>query len=434
MRINELKQKKADLANEARALIDSVGDEDFTGEQQIHYARLKADIEKTQNRLDLAVDKVELERTALEAGADQRVARAGGIKVRARYEDDKSLGGFADHKDFFRAVVDAGRGRELDERLSRYKAAAGSDEQGVYSPTYGGFLVPVGMADGVLNIAGEADILAPFTTKIPMGTPKLSINARVDKDHSTSVSGGLTVSRKDETSAAASSRMAFEQIELNAHALFGLTYASEEILTDSPQSFAALLSNGYKDEFASNAMDERLNGSGVGEFLGVLSANNDAKVSVAKVVGQTAATIVTENVDAMAARCWRYPEAIWLANQTTRPQLRALSRVIGTGGAVVSYFEQSDGQERLDGRPIFFTEHAATLGTVGDLILGVWSQYLEGSYQPMQQAESIHVRFVEHERAFKFWLRNDSAPWWSSVLTPKNGDTLAPFVTLATRA
>jgi hypothetical protein len=35
-------------------------------------------------------------------------------------------------------------------------------------------------------------------------------------------------------------------------------------------------------------------------------------------------------------------------------------------------------------------------------ILGNWPQYLEITCQPMQQAESIHVRFLSNERALKF--------------------------------
>ena len=62
------------------------------------------------------------------------------------------------------------------------------------------------------------------------------------------------------------------------------------------------------------------------------------------------------------------------------------------------------------------------------------SEYLDGTYMPLQSVESVHVRFVEHERAFKFWQRGDGTPWWSSVLTPRNGATLSPFVVLEPRA
>ena len=99
-------------------------------------------------------------------------------------------------------------------------------------------------------------------------------------------------------------------------------------------------------------------------------------------------------------------------------------------------FNPSRGEDVPDmllGRPVFFTEFAETKGTKGDLILGTWKEYIEGTYQTEQRAESIHVRFLEHERVFKFWLRNAGAPWWSAALTPKKGaDSLSPFVVIAT--
>jgi hypothetical protein len=122
----------------------------------------------------------------------------------------------------------------------------------------------------------------------------------------------------------------------------------------------------------------------------------------------------------------------YLANPTVRPSLRSLVRKVGTGGAPVAYFTIENGQERLDGRPIFFTEHCSAKGTVGDLILANFNEYIEGLYQSLQQAESIHVRFEQHERSLKFWVRNCGMPWWKTALTPKNGDTISPIVGLAT--
>jgi hypothetical protein len=101
----------------------------------------------------------------------------------------------------------------------------------------------------------------------------------------------------------------------------------------------------------------------------------------------------------------------------------------------VPYFTNERRRSRkLDGRPLFFTEFAKTLGTEGDLMLIVPSEYLEGTYQTEQYAESIHVRFAAAERGFRFYRRNDGQWWWRSALTPKNGSTLSPVVTLATRS
>jgi hypothetical protein len=121
--------------------------------------------------------------------------------------------GFNDHKEFFGSVMKYGMTGRMDERLKPL-AAAGSDEQGVYSDPYGGFLVPHGVAPGILSLAPEDDPLAGLVTRVTMSAPSISYNARVDKNHSTSVSGGLTVTRRPETVAGTSSRMAFEQVTL----------------------------------------------------------------------------------------------------------------------------------------------------------------------------------------------------------------------------
>jgi len=87
------------------------------------------------------------------------------------------------------------------------------------------------------------------------------------------------------------------------------------------------------------------------------------------------------------------------------------------------------------GRPIFFSEFASTLGDVGDLMLVNWSEYLIGNYKAARSESSVHVRFVEHEQAFKFYKRIDGRGWWRAALTPKKSTaTMSPFVTLAARA
>lgn len=317
-------------------------------------------------------------------------------------------------------------------------AAAGSDEQGGYQDRYGGFAVPTTTLPGFMSLGAEADPTAGRTMPVPMATPGVDIVARTDKNHSTSVSGGLTVTRRPETVAATSSRTEIEKVALKATSLFGLAYATEEILTDSAISFVALLASGFEEQFAFHMLNEKLHGNGGAEYLGLLNA--PALVSVAKEGGQAADTIVALNVINMRARCWGYDNAIWLANHDTYPQLiqAAIVKEGAAGGGLILVYQRSLQEDRPDmllGRPIFYSEQTEKLGDKGDIMLANWSQYLEGLYQPLQSDESVHVRFVNHERAFKFWLRNAGQPWWRSALTPHKGaNTLSPFVTLDERA
>lgn len=441
--LRQLRATKAEKVKALSGLIEAAAartPQRLTDEEKAQVATLKAEIAdltaliETGDGLDevaaTEAARVPASQMFTEQAARERAQHT--VAVRDRAEDDPKRG-FRSPREFMRCVMDASVGRRVDERLKPlYQATAGSDEQGGYSDPYGGFLLPVGFSPDVLAIQSEADPTAGQTRDLPMDVPSVKINARVDKDHASSVSGGLIVYRHAETTAITPTRVQLEQLSFDAAELIGAAYATESVMTDSPSSFIALISGGFADEFAAKILKEKLRGTGTGgQFLGVL--NSPCLVTVAKESGQAADTVLTENIDKMAARCWRYNQAIWLANQTTRPQLRGLVRAVGTGGAPVPYFTTDAGQERLDGRPIFFTEFASKVGDVGDLILGNWREYIEGLYQPMQQAESIHVRFLNHERAFKFWLRNAGMPWWRSALTPANGDTLSPFVTLAAR-
>jgi HK97 family phage major capsid protein len=340
--------------------------------------------------------------------------------------------GFKTPSEFFSAVMNKNLRGKSDERLS-FLATAGSDEQNESSDQYGGFLVPVGFSPNLLQIATEADPTAGRTRIVPMQSKSVEIPARVDENHSTSVAGGITVSRKEETQEGTASRMKFQKVKLDVHTMFGLSYTTEELLSDSPMTVAAILEMGFAEAFKDALLMEKILGTGVGEFEGV--TQSPAFIEVAKESAQTADTINLTNILKMRARCWGYANAIWMANHDTYTQLAALNG--GTYGTALVWqpSAQEDRPDVLLGRPIFFTEYAATLGDANDIMLINWSEYLEGTYQPMQSAESIHVRFSAHERAFKFWLRNDARGWWKSALTPRRSAvTMSPFIGLAERA
>ena len=74
-------------------------------------------------------------------------------------------------------------------------------------------------------------------------------------------------------------------------------------------------------------------------------------------------------------------------------------------------------------------------GDKGDIILGVWSEYLEGLMGGLEQRSSVHVRFLEREETFLFVVLDDAKSWWRAALNPKySNQTLSPWVTLQARA
>lgn len=454
-RIAKYNERKSALVKQSESILDAAakdGEREPTAAEQQTLDANKTELAALNAKITRETELAQYVATApatdsgFQAGAPGEIrpqtaaskVRVG--QVKAGFEEDPNRG-FEKPRDFILAVLNHGD-RDAraagDERL-RFLAAAGSDEQGSFSDPYGGFLVPMGFHPELLAVTPEDDPIGARTTKVPMEVPRVEVPARTDKDHSTgSVTGGLLVTRRAESQTQNATRMQMERVALVATSLFGLSYVTEELLADSPMSFAALLERGFKDQFSAHLLNERLFGTGVGEFEGIM--NSPALVGVAKDTNQSAATITYSNVINMRSRCWRYDKAVWLYNHDCLPQLMQLYFApAGVSNALAVPIWNASAREgepdMLLGRPAIASEFCQTLGTTGDVILGVWDEYLEGTYEPLNSAESIHVRFVNHERTFKFWLRNAGKCWWRTPLTPRRSTkTLSPFVALNTRS
>lgn len=420
-------------------------DRDFTEQENEQFQAYKDEVlslEARKNRIEgLLADAAKPENLKTGEGLVIQPPEKTRIEIKEPAFVDDPKKGFKTHTEFLMGVMKAQqKGRVEDPRLhylsgsrTRFLATAGSDEQGTYADPYGGFLVPVGFSPNLLTIPTDMQDAGIVTTRVPMTTPTVTFNARVDTNHTSSVSGGLTVTRRAETQSGASSRMAFEQVTIKADSLYGLAYATEELLQDSPQSFVAMLEQGFQDQFTWHLIGERIEGTGIGEYLGV--RNCGAYQAIAKETGQAADTIVYNNAIKMRSRCWNYSRAVWHYNQDCLPTLMTMTIPVGTGGVLAWQTSAREGEpDMFLGRPAYPCEHCETVGDAGDIILCVWSEYLEGIYQALNMAESIHVRFVENERAFRFTMRCGGAPWWRTYLRPKNGTNyLSPFIGLAAR-
>lgn len=200
----------------------------------------------------------------------------------------------------------------------------------------------------------------------------------------------------------------------------------------------AVIMQGFSEEFGFKVDDAIINGTGAGMPLGIL--NSKALVTVPKEAGQAAGTINVQNVVNMWSRCWgrSRQNAAWYINQDIEPQLFTMSLAVGAGGVPV-YMPASgvsgSPYSTLFGRPVIPLEQCETLGTLGDIILADFSQYLLIDKGGINAASSIHVRFLYDENVFRFIYRVDGQPVWNAPLQPfKGSNTLSPFVALANRA
>lgn len=337
------------------------------------------------------------------------------------------------------AVRNAHLNGRMDPRLTSFQAGPSGTSEAV--PADGGFLVQTDFSETLLQRTYANGQISSRVTRYPISAQsnRLKINA-IDEDSRVDGSrwGGVQAYWANEADAFTATKPKFRQIEIALNKLTGLCYATDELLADAA-ALTAVIMDAFPKEFIFKVEDAIVSGSGVGQPLGLL--NSGAVITVAKDTADTTATISTKDVLNMEARLFATSRAnaVWLINQDVKPALYPLT--LGSGTAVqLLYFPPGSQNNpdplygRMMGLPVIPTEHNATLGTPGDIILADLSQYVMADKGAPEAASSIHVRFLNDETTFRFVYRVDGQPTWKKPLTPKNGtNTQSPFIALATR-
>ncbi|NUS26941.1 MAG: phage major capsid protein [Streptomyces sp.] len=321
---------------------------------------------------------------------------------------------------------------EAQAKLAEIRNAASS-----VSPADGGFLVPETMRSQLLEIALEKAVVRPMATVVPMDSARVPFPAIDVTSNASSVFGGMVAYWGEESAALTDANPKFLRIELDAKKLTGLSVVPNELLQDSPISFSALIERLWPLTLAFEEDSKFMTGGGVGEPLGFLGSGNSASVPVSAESGQTAATIVYENVVNMYARMLpsSLGSAVWIVSPDAIPQLYTMALSVGTGGNSVFIVNAAGpGPATLFGRPIIVSEKANVLGARGDISFVDLSYYLVGDRQSMSASSSTDWKFGNDQTAFRIIQRVDGRPWIKSAITPKNGgNSLSPFVELAAR-
>jgi len=324
------------------------------------------------------------------------------------------------------------------QRLAKVRAATGASE-GV--PSDGGFLVQQDYAGVLDQGAINTGILSQRCFQVPISGNANGIKANLMNETSRvtgSRYGGIQTYWANEAATVTATKPTFRQIELTLHKLFGRFSATEELLSDAA-AMAAMVNKWFPAEIGFKIDDAIINGTGAGQPLGVL--NSGCLVSVAKETGQKADTILFENIVKMYSRLLDSSEAnaIWLINRDILPQLFTMSLSVGTGGVPV--YLPADGaagrpNSTLLGKPMLAIEQCESLGTVGDIILADFDEYMLINKGGIQAASSIHVLFIYDEMTFRWTYRIDGQPIRNAALVPYKGNsnTRSPFIALATRS
>lgn len=432
-RINEFKQGLIEARAAHGALLDAHlkaadGKRGFTPDE----TKAQADAETLvvglgdlvaaeQKRLDLATPLVGAPPSGrIEVGADHETERPWG-------EGPRAFGEFA------LSVKRAHLGQGIDPRL--YQAAATG--MGEALGPDGGFAIPVEMAAGIeREMFVEGEILSRVDVRSISGNAITYNVIRETSRADGSRQGGVLGYWIDEGEAPDATKFKLAQLELKLRKVGCLGYMTEELEQDA-LALGAELESMFGEELTFQVENKVYRGTGAGSPLGFLNA--PCLVSVAKEVGQPAATIVPQNLSKMWARCpaRSHKNCIWAVNVDCMPTLDELALPVGTAALEPRFVNYGpDGIMRIKGRPVIAVEYAETVGTKGDIALIDLSRYrLIRKAAGVQQTSSIHVRFAQGENTYRAIGRFDGQPVPRSAIQPfKGNNTLSPFVVLDTRA
>jgi len=400
-----------DILKSKKAAIEELADLAKSGENSERMEERKGEIRALDGRLE-ALDMAE-------AGKKDLKTFTPDIK-----KDDRPVfevvGGPAINRTWA-GMFNQGRKLEVnEEEIRAFRASMGT---GV--PSSGGFSVPEPLAAQWLDDSIEGEIIRPRATVWPMesATRKVAGWDAADQSGGT-LFGGFAMEFIAEAGEGALQTGKLRMIQLTAKKGAIFVDISNELREDG-QGFEAQLDRAMRTSIGYGMDQYFIGGTGAGQPLGI--RNDPAKISVTKEAGQSADTLLYENLTKMFARM--YPagrqRGIWLANDTTITQLLTLSIAIGTGGSHIPVMTESNGQFNILGRPVIFTSHMPTLGDADDIMFVDLSQYAIGIRRDMKIENSNIPGWRYDLMSYRALLRFDGQGTWNKAITPRNGDSLS---------
>lgn len=436
--LKEMRQAVADMAAKGRkatadhkalrAAVEAAGD-DATQEQldqlkalDDQLDQLDADLELAESELQAAEKEHQRKKRFAEAGENLRPARS----IFSSEPDPERTLGFTSLGEFATAVRSASLGAGMDERLAApanfHRERGGSAGEG--------FSVPPQYREEIYSLVfAEPDLLTMVTRE-----PTASNSVKILRDETTPWgSSGVQAYWRAEGGQMTASKLADKEVSVDLHQLYAFVQATEELLEDAPRLSSRLGIQAAR-AIRWKGSEAILTGTGSGQPEGLFG--HASEVVVAKEAAQTADTIVAANVLKMYSRCLNPGNAVWLAHQSTLPQLATM-----TIGDQPVWTPPSTGLTgapggQLLGRPVMLSNHAKTVGDKGDIqLLDLSAYYAAEKGTGIQFAESMHLFFDYGVQAFRWAFRFGGRPMLSAPVTPANGAaTLSPFVQLAERA
>ena len=443
MTLKELRQQRAQKAARGKAALTEYNTLSAKADRTDDETAKLASLDKELGELEAAVEeldgKIATEEATARRGAlfatgastEQRGGRVAALAAgRANSPDPERTGGFQNLAEFSLSVLNATVGHTRDPRLD---AAAPADVHQNGGSAGEGYLVPADFREAIWELVFQGDDLLNMVQPEPTNSNRVEIT----KDESTPWgASGVQAYWRAEADQMKASKQATKGATVSLHELYAFVLASDELLTDAPR-LSSRLSVRASQAIRWKASEAIMWGDAVGKPEGFMKSA--ATIQVAKEAGQPGKTIQPLNVANMYSRLapGNIGQSRWIANPDVLPQIMVMTiegQPIWTPPN--AGFASAPGGFLL-GRPIMLSDHADTLGEVGDLTLfdpaGYYAAQKAGG--GIDFASSIHLYFDFGLQAFRWTFRFGGQPMLSAPIQPARGEsTRSHFVTLAQRA
>lgn len=439
MNIKELQARLSAIREEAQQIVDAAEKNDdnpgqFTTEQSEQFDALMSEKDGVEANIGRLEKLGEMKQSTGRQAAPQPVRDQPRIEVGNNLEKDP-MTGFKSAGEFASLIKQASvPGSSLpyeDERLKVLSAPTNFHRE---TSSQDGYMVPPAIREQVWALAFDDESVLSSVSPEPTESNSVQLYA----DESTPWgSSGVQANWAAEGSQMDPSRLTTEARNVALHKLYAFVLATDELLSDAPRLNSRLTVQAAR-AIRWKADAAIVEGDGVGKPLGWM--NSGALVTVAKESGQSADTIVADNVLKMFSRLLQTGTAgaYWLVNSSTVPQLSTMTigdQPIWTPPQ--TGLTQAPGGFLL-GLPIRFSEHAELLGDKGDIqLVAPNGYYATNKAGGIDFAASMHLYFDYDVEAFRWTFRLGGQPYLSAPVTPAKGgasNTKSHFITLAERA
>lgn len=322
--------------------------------------------------------------------------------------------------DFLWSVRAGDRGRLEKVYRSPHEKGALAESSGVT----GGYAVPPELRYDLMQDVGDAALFRPHAHVVDMAGDTLSLPL---PDATTAPSaagvapfwGGLKMQWARENAARPETEPQVRQLELTAWWLGGYALESGRLAQDGGAGLDSWLRVLFARSIAWYEDYAFLQGTGVGQPLGVLNAPGTVLAT-----RNTPGHFKVADAQAMWADFYGVGDGCWLATRAAGADVTALTGWI------------PNGPMELYGLPVLPTTKLPALGTAGDLVLADRSLYVIGDRGQVliEYAREEPTAFLKFQEVWRFSERVDGQPLLGSAVTLPDGGTtkVSPFVALNT--